>query len=87
MAGATDRSREALRHVLLQCDAEPKGRCRLEVIDVFQQPEMARAHQIVATPTLVKYLPVPVRRFIGDLSNISTLFAGFWPPAARKAAT
>jgi circadian clock protein KaiB len=87
LAGATDRSRVALKRVLQQCGAEPKGRCKLEVIDVFQKPEMARKNQIVATPTLIRHLPLPVRRLIGDLSDISSLYAGFRPQATRKAAT
>jgi len=84
VAGATDRSRSALRRVRQQCDAE-LGECyELEVIDVYQQPGLAREHQIIATPTLVKYLPPPVRRFIGNLSNLSALFDGVVLPLWRK---
>ena len=46
----------------------------LEVVDVYQQPELARANQIVATPTLIKEFPRPVRRFIGNLLNTAGLF-------------
>jgi len=46
----------------------------LEVVDIYQQPELARANQIVATPTLMKDFPRPVRRFIGNLANITGLF-------------
>jgi len=74
VAGATARSRQALRRVYQLCEAELKDNYELEVIDVYQQPELARANQIVATPTLIKELPQPVRRFIGNLSNLTRLF-------------
>ena len=73
VAGATDRSRRAILRVGRLCDGELKGRCDLEVIDIYQQPGLARDNQIVATPTLIKELPRPVRRFIGDLSNLGGL--------------
>jgi circadian clock protein KaiB len=75
VAGATARSRQAILRVRRLCDAEPKGSCRLEVIDIYQQPHLARANQIVATPTLVKESPPPERRFIGSLLNTTGLFA------------
>jgi circadian clock protein KaiB len=58
----------------------------LEVIDVYQQPELARRNQIVATPTLVKRLPRPVCRFIGDLSDLDRLFSGLGTATKCKAA-
>lgn len=76
VAGATNRSRQALRRVYQLCEAELKDNYELEVIDVYQQPELARDNQIVATPTLVKKFPLPVRRFIGNLANVTGLFAG-----------
>jgi circadian clock protein KaiB len=75
VAGATDKSRQALLRVRQLCEAELKGGCDLEVIDIYQQPKLARANQIVATPTLIKEFPKPVRRFIGNLVNIAGLFA------------
>jgi circadian clock protein KaiB len=51
-----------------------KDNYELEVIDVYQQPEAARDHQIVATPTLIKEFPLPARRFIGNLLNTTDLF-------------
>ena len=75
VAGATARSREAVLRVRRLCAAEPKGTCKLEVIDIYQQPKLARANQIVATPTLIKEFPRPVRRFIGNLLNTAGLFA------------
>ena len=74
VAGATDRSRQAVLHVRQLCEAELKDNCTLEVIDIYQQPKLARDNQIVATPTLIKELPRPVRRFIGNLTNIIGLF-------------
>ena len=74
VAGATARSRQAVLRVRQLCEAELKDNYELEVIDVYQQPILARDRQIVATPTLVKELPLPVRRLIGNLSNITRLF-------------
>ena len=74
VAGATARSRQAVLSVRQLCEAELKDNCTLEVIDIYQQPHLARANQIVATPTLIKELPRLVRRFIGNLLNITGLF-------------
>jgi len=74
VAGATACSQQAVLRVRQLCDTELKDNCLLEVIDIYQQPALARTHQIVATPTLIKELPVPVRRFIGNLLNIAALF-------------
>jgi circadian clock protein KaiB len=76
VAGATERSRKALVRARHLCEVELKGNCDLEVVDVYQQPILARDGQIVATPTLVKEFPKPVRRLIGDLTNLSRLFVG-----------
>ena len=76
VAGATEKSRRALAHARHLCDVELKGRCELEVIDVYQQPILARDGQIIATPTLVKNFPPPVRRFIGTLENTAQMFIG-----------
>ena len=74
VAGATDRSRQAILRIRQLCEAELKDNCELEVIDIYQQPSLARDNQIVATPTLIKEFPRPVRRFIGNLLNIADLF-------------
>jgi circadian clock protein KaiB len=73
VAGATPKSRQAVLRVRQLCEAELKDNCKLEVIDIFQQPKLARANQIVATPTLIIEFPPPVRRFIGSLANITGL--------------
>ncbi len=75
VAGATDRSHQAVLRVRGLCETILKGRVKLEVIDIYQQPGLARTHQIVATPTLIIQLPLPVRRFIGNLANITELFS------------
>ena len=74
VAGATARSRQAVLRVRELCETNLKDTCDLKVIDIYQQPELARANQIVATPTLLMELPRPVRRFIGNLANITGLF-------------
>jgi circadian clock protein KaiB len=74
VAGATTRSREAVLRVQHLCEAQLTGSCMLEVIDIYQQPHLARDNQIVATPTLVREFPRPARRFIGNLMNTAGLF-------------
>jgi len=76
VAGATARSHQAVLCVRQLCAAELEGNFELEVIDVYQQPILARDGQIVATPTLVKEFPRPVRRLIGNLANATRLFVG-----------
>ncbi len=86
VAGATTRSRQAIVRARRLCDVEFRGRCTLEVIDVYQQPGLARDGQIVATPTLVREFPKPVRRFIGNLTNMSGLFPGAGPSTKARVA-
>ena len=74
VAGATDRSRQAILRVRELCANGLKDRVTLEVIDIYQQPALARTNQIVATPTLIIEFPPPLRRFIGNLANITGLF-------------
>ncbi len=74
VAGATVRSRQAVLRLRELCETELKDVCDLKVIDIYQQPELARANQIVATPTLIVEFPKPFRRFIGNLATISGLF-------------
>lgn len=75
VAGATARSQQAVVRVRELCETTLLGRVKLEVIDIYQQPALARDNQIVATPTLIIQLPLPVRRFIGNLSTITDLFS------------
>ena len=76
VAGASERSRLAILRARQLCEGELNGKFELEVIDVYQQPILARAGQILATPTLVREFPRPVRRFIGNLANTTGLFVG-----------
>jgi circadian clock protein KaiB len=76
VAGTSTRSRQAILRARELCEGELKGRCKLEVIDIYQDPIRARNGQIVATPTLVKEIPVPVRRLIGSLAKSSRLIVG-----------
>jgi circadian clock protein KaiB len=69
IAGMSPRSRRAVDNMTKLCDRYLAGRCELQVIDIYQQPELAKGEQLVAAPTLIKKLPLPLRRFIGDLSN------------------
>ena len=73
VAGASARSHQAVLRVRELCATELKDNSTLEVIDIYQQPALARTHQIVATPTLIIELPQPARRFIGNLTNITGL--------------
>ena len=76
VAGTSIRSRQAILRAREICAGELKGRCKLEVIDIYQEPLRARNGQIVATPTLVKEIPLPVRRLIGSLAKSSRTIVG-----------
>jgi circadian clock protein KaiB len=76
VAGMTPRSRTAVANVRAICEERLAGRYDLEVIDVYQQPTLARGEQIIAAPTLIKKLPLPLRRIIGDMSNIDRVLVG-----------
>lgn len=69
VTGMTPRSTQAIARVKAVCEGYLQGRYELEVIDIYQQPALAMREQIVATPTLIKKLPPPPRRMVGDLSN------------------
>ena len=70
---ASSRSVETLRAI---CEENLKGRYELMVVDVFQQPKLAKDEQIIAVPTLIKKLPAPLRRVVGDLSNEHRVLVG-----------
>jgi circadian clock protein KaiB len=76
VAGMTPRSRRAIENVRTICDEHLRGRYDLEVIDVYQQPTLAKGEQIIAAPTLIKKLPLPLRRVIGDMSSINRVLVG-----------
>jgi circadian clock protein KaiB len=77
VAGHTPRSLAALANLRRLCNEYLPDRHEIEVIDVVRRPELARADQIVALPTLVRRLPEPVKRLIGDLSNTQRVLLGF----------
>jgi circadian clock protein KaiB len=76
VAGQSARSEAALRNLKTICDEHLAGRYRIEVIDLLTQPQLARGDQIVAVPTLVRHLPPPMKKIIGDLSNEERVLVG-----------
>ena len=76
ITGQTPRSENSIRNLREVCDEFLEGRFELEVIDLYRRPELAREAQVVAAPTLVKRLPLPLRRLVGDLSNKSEVLLG-----------
>lgn len=76
ITGMTPRSRIAIRNLQNICDEHLKGCYELEVIDIYQQPKLAKGEQIIAAPTLIKKLPEPVRRLIGDMSKTDRVLLG-----------
>jgi circadian clock protein KaiB len=75
VTGMTPRAGRAIENVRAICDEHLDGRYDLEVIDVYQQPALAKDEQIVAAPTLIKEHPLPLRRLIGDMSNRDRVLA------------
>jgi circadian clock protein KaiB len=76
VTGKTPRSTRAVENVRTICDEYLQGRYDLEVIDIYQQPALLAGEQIIAAPTLVKSLPLPVRRLVGDMSNRRRVLVG-----------
>lgn len=76
VTGLTSRSTHAINNIKNICEEELKGRYELEVIDLAKQPELAKGEDIIAAPTLIKKLPLPLRRLIGDLSNRERVLLG-----------
>jgi len=76
IAGLTPRSQVAIKNIKKICEEHLHGRYDLEVIDVYRQPVLAKGEQIIAAPTLIKKLPLPLRRFIGDLSETERILLG-----------
>ncbi len=76
VAGTTPRSARAIANIKKICEEELQGRYDLEVIDTYQQPEAVDGDQIIAVPTLIKRLPSPLRRLIGDLSDRDKVLVG-----------
>lgn len=76
ITGQTPRSAASIRNLRDVCDEFLEGRFELQVIDLYQRPELAKEAQVVAAPTLVKKLPLPLRRLVGDLSNKNEVLLG-----------
>lgn len=76
VAGFSERSVAAVATMRRICEDELAGKYTLEIIDVFERPQLAEDERIVATPTLIKRLPPPLRRVIGDLSDLSQVLIG-----------
>ena len=76
VSGMSPNSRRAIENVRKICAEHLEGRYQLEIIDIYQQPIFAKEGQIVATPTLVKQLPEPLRKFIGDMSHTERILLG-----------
>lgn len=76
VAGQTARSLAALANLKRICEEHLEGRYRIEVIDLLERPQLARGDQILALPTLVRKLPVPIRKLVGDLSDTERVLVG-----------
>ena len=76
VAGETSKSAAALDNLKKICVAHMEGSYRIKVIDLLKNPKLARDHQILALPTLVRQLPSPIRKIIGDLSNTERVLVG-----------
>jgi len=76
VAGKTPRSLTAFRHLKELCETHLKGKYAIEVIDLLENPQLASGDQILAVPTLVRKLPEPVKKIIGDLSNTERVLVG-----------
>lgn len=92
VTGSTPRSARAISNIRAICEDHLQGRYDLEVIDIAQHPALAEGEQIIAAPTLIKTLPLPLRRFIGDMSETRRILVGLdlcvatagHPPAGRS---
>jgi circadian clock protein KaiB len=85
ISGATEHSRLALMNMRVLADKHLKGRYRIEVVDLYQEPRRATRHDVIALPMLVKTLPLPMRRMVGDLSNESRVLIGLDLPTNELA--
>ena len=76
VAGTTSKSLRAVANIKEICESNLRNRYDLEVIDIYQQPVLLKGEQIIAAPTLVKKLPLPLRKFIGDMSDTQRILVG-----------
>jgi circadian clock protein KaiB len=86
IAGASPSSTRAIEALTLLCSAHLRGRYDLDVVDVYQQPQLALDDEVIGVPMLVRRSPLPVRRLLGDLSNLPRVLRGLdLKPAERGA--
>ena len=76
VTGSTPKSLRAIQNIQAVCEERLHGCYELKVVDIYQHPEQVKPEQIVVTPTLIKELPLPLRKLIGDLSNKDRLLLG-----------
>lgn len=76
VSGMTPRSVTAMKNIKEICETHLQGRYDLQVVDIYQQPELARSAEIIAAPTLIKQLPLPLRKVLGDLSETERVLVG-----------
>lgn len=76
VAGMTSKSTQAIENITKLCEEHLKGRYDLQVVDIYQQPKLAKGEQIIAAPTLIKKLPLPLRKFIGNMANKDKILVG-----------
>jgi circadian clock protein KaiB len=69
VSGLSARSRQAIENIRRLCEVHLPGRHELQIIDIYQQPELAKEQQLIAAPTLIKKLPLPLRRLVGDMQD------------------
>jgi len=84
VTGATPRSTKAIQNLKTLCEKHLDGKYEVEVVDIYQQPALAQGHQIIAAPTLVKQFPLPLQRFIGDLSNTERVLVEITGPTSSN---
>ena len=76
IAGSTPQSNRAVANIKIICEEHLKGQYELEVVDLYEKPYLAAGEQIIAAPTLIKQLPLPLRRIIGDMSDTDRVLVG-----------
>ncbi|MDB4998450.1 MAG: circadian clock KaiB domain protein [Myxococcaceae bacterium] len=86
VAGNTPRSQRAIVNLRALCEEHFASRHDLEVIDIYQQPDLAREHQILVVPTLIREAPAPPRRIVGDLSNTEVVLAALQTTTSKSPA-
>lgn len=84
VTGRTSRSEQAIRNIRRICEDELEGHYDLEIVDIYQQPDLASKDQILAAPTLIRKLPLPLRKLVGDLSDKEKVVAGLQLVPKRK---